>query len=326
MGSIVSNKMFFLFSFLVISSLTLNCVLAQDPEYEPDVDSPRVSEDDSHLIDSINSIASQLLPNTTDTVNRGRSGTCGTRYSRWHDKIVGGSKMSIKSAPYQCSLQSASRWTGSSTHYCGGTIIGDKYILTAAHCVKGFRASGVRVVCGTDDLKATGLAAVREVEKLIAHEKYNQDTIEYDVAIVVLKKPLDLTGRSTPTAAACLPSSKHDCTGPYTVSGYGRLSESGSQPPSLMGVEVLHISNNDCSKSYPGKIYDSMLCAGYEEGKKDACQGDSGGPLVEMRNDLTFVCGVVSWGIGCARANKPGVYTRVSYVADWIQDTMEKNP
>ena len=97
------------------------------------------------------------------------------------------------------------------------------------------------------------------------------------------------------------------------MSGWGTLTEGGNTPTILQKVEVPIVSDDDCRESYGySDVSDSMICAG-EEGR-DSCQGDSGGPMVCGG----FLCGIVSWGHGCARPDYPGVYTEVSYFVDWI--------
>jgi len=106
------------------------------------------------------------------------------------------------------------------------------------------------------------------------------------------------------------------------------IKEGGNLSDVLRDLTVPALRNEKCNKSkfYGGKITDIMLCAGFPEGKKDSCQGDSGGPLVKRKvnNDGTITdthVGVVSWGRGCARKNKPGVYARTSKRSQWIKDT-----
>ena len=112
---------------------------------------------------------------------------------------------------------------------------------------------------------------------------------------------------------------------PLEVTGWGAMSEGGEGSRMLQKVEVPHVDTAVCDaeESYKGKITAGMLCAGYAKGAKDACQGDSGGPLVWHKAGAgNFLVGVVSWGEGCARESKYGVYTRVTAYADWIDQTM----
>ena len=100
----------------------------------------------------------------------------------------------------------------------------------------------------------------------------------------------------------------------------------GSSPNNLQYVRVPAITNSQCNTAYGGSITSSMLCAGYPNvGGKDACQGDSGGPYVCNDNGNPVIAGVVSWGNGCALANFPGVYARVTTVLNWIESNMVSN-
>ena len=100
----------------------------------------------------------------------------------------------------------------------------------------------------------------------------------------------------------------------------------GSAPNNLQYVRVQKITNSQCNTSYSGAITSSMLCAGYPNvGGKDACQGDSGGPYVCNDNGKAVIAGVVSWGNGCAHADFPGVYARVTTILNWIQSNMVCN-
>merc|ERR1711953_1035624 len=112
-----------------------------------------------------------------------------------------------------------------------------------------------------------------------------------------------------------------------TVTGWGTLSEGGFSLPNILHkVTVPVVSDADCNESYSSSGYgiaDSMICAGLPEGGKDSCQGDSGGPFTCGESPETReLLGIVSWGIGCARAGYPGVYTEVSHFVEWITETM----
>ena len=145
--------------------------------------------------------------------------------------------------------------------------------------------------------------------------------MDNDYVILKLSSALTFDNDVQP---ACLPDAsfspvKQVC---YT-SGWGTLSSGGSAPDILQWVDVPIITNDDCDAAYSWyKITDSMICAAYPEGGKDACQGDSGGPLVCEVGGEAIITGVVSWGIGCADPDHPGVYSRVTHVLKWIQDQM----
>lgn len=232
--------------------------------------------------------------------------------------IVGGSTTSIQQYPWQVSLQS--RYGG---HFCGGSIIDEEWILTAAHCIESERASGVRVVAGTSQLGSGG--QVRGVSQIIAHPSYNGYRIEagYDIALLRLSSPL------TPSASvAVVPIVTGEdraagITSPGTlasVSGWGATREGGYGTSTLKAVSLPLVSTSQASQLYRLQLPDGVLAAGFVgEGGADACQGDSGGPLVVSGPRGPQLAGVVSWGYGCARANYPGLYTRVSSFESWLE-------
>ena len=148
--------------------------------------------------------------------------------------------------------------------------------------------------------------------------------MDNDYILLKLKQPLTFNSDVKP---ACLPETSFapDTTGQTCfVSGWGTLSSGGSLPKDLQYVDVAMITNSQCNSKFNGGITDSMICAGYPSGGKDACQGDSGGPLVCEKDGKSVLVGVVSWGIGCAEAQYPGVYSRVTLtsVVSWIQSNM----
>ncbi|XP_035202107.1 transmembrane protease serine 5 isoform X4 [Oxyura jamaicensis] len=163
------------------------------------------------------------------------------------------------------------------------------------------------------------------VEKVIYHPLYNGSSLDYDIALMKLRVPLNF---SDAIRAVCLPPSHRDLFQgtPCWVSGWGYTRPDQAQlTETLKEALVPLISTRRCNSScmYEGELTARMLCAGYPQGKIDACQGDSGGPLV-CQDDLTWrLVGVVSWGQGCAEPNHPGVYTNVAQLLPWIYRTTE---
>ena len=198
---------------------------------------------------------------------------------------------------------------------CGGTIIADTWVLTAAHCVGSGSPSSVRV--GLYD-RYSNEGETISVSQIIAHPNYSGSS--YDVALLKLASPVNsgYVRAKLPTSevlqAVAQPGDM------LTVSGWGALSEGGSGPDVLHEVDVPVVSTAVCNSSaaYGGQIDDTMICAGYQEGGKDSCQGDSGGPIVAAYQGEIYSIGTVSWGHGCARPNKYGVYARTSHFIDWI--------
>lgn len=144
-----------------------------------------------------------------------------------------------------------------------------------------------------------------------------------DIALVKLKAPAP--GQSVALAARAFQLSPCE---ELSLTGWGRTADKLTAPisPVLRVGKVPLVSNETCNKpdSYAGSVTEAMLCAGFDEGGVDACQGDSGGPLVFEGGREPVLVGVVSFGEGCAKKRKYGVYTRVSSFRDWIDKTMKR--
>ena len=228
-------------------------------------------------------------------------------------RIVNGVDTTIQAHPYQVSLQ-----TNSGFHFCGGSIISEDIIVTAAHCMQKYKAHEFKVRLGSTEYNKGGeLVAVKAFRN---HEGYIAATKEYDVAVIKLATPVR---QSTTVRYVKLAESTPSTGTTGVVTGWGVKCFLFCQksPEILQKVEVDIIDEEQCASSeykYGGSIKKTMLCA-YAV-KKDACQGDSGGPLV-ARNELV---GVVSWGKGCAVKGYPGVYCDIASVRSWIENTAKE--
>ena len=213
-------------------------------------------------------------------------------------QIVGGVQAVKNEAPYLVSLQ-----VGSFGHFCAGTLISSEWVLTAAHCVDG---KIDRVVVGLYSQSNLDNAEVLAPYKIYVHPEYSNDS--YDFALIRLNKP----SKFTPIKLTDVEPIK----GNATVFGWGDTSEGGSMSDIMRKVTITIVDRNTCNSkiAYNGLIDESMICAGLAKGGKDSCQGDSGGSLVFNGR----LAGVVSWGYGCARPNKYGVYSNVWIAKDWI--------
>uniref|UniRef100_A0A3P9L5Z5 Peptidase S1 domain-containing protein n=1 Tax=Oryzias latipes TaxID=8090 RepID=A0A3P9L5Z5_ORYLA len=234
-------------------------------------------------------------------------------------RIVGGQDAPAGFWPWQVSLQGSS-------HFCGGSLINNQWVLTAAHCFPSGSASGVNVVLGLQSLQGSNPNSVsRTITTLIVHPNYNSN--DNDIALLQLSSPVTFNNYITPV---CLPSTGSTFySGVNTwVTGWGNI-RSGVYLPApqiLQEVQVPIVGNRQCKCSYgASSITDNMVCAGLLEGGKDSCQGDSGGPLVIKQNNLWIQAGVVSFGKDCALPNFPGVYTRVSQYQTWINTQITSN-
>ncbi len=236
--------------------------------------------------------------------------------------IVGGTQTTIEARPWQISLQ-----TSGGSHFCGGTILGDSWVVTANHCVAGTSASSLRVVAGATNRNGSG-GQSRKVSQIIRYSGYVTPEQGKDIALLKLTTPLDLTGskaKAIPYATAATVADGRIEPGIIaTVSGWGSLSSGSSAlPANLQTVDVPIVSNTQADQAYPENITADQLGAGLIGiGGKDSCQGDSGGPLVVPDGEGGVVlAGVVSWGYGCAAPQYPGMYARVSSFASWIEQT-----
>jgi len=275
----------------------------------------------SNWINFLNNLNNQRTTTTTakpTTLPPSTDCECGVanRVSR----IVGGVATEENEYPWQIGLASGF----GRTPYCGGSIISSKTILTAAHCTRGKNPSSIYVVVGEHDLtQSDGEKYVRVCAKN-EHPSYSSSTVDYDFATLTLCE--DLTWAKD-IAPVCLPSDAGQGTKyegvASVVSGWGTLSTNGARPALLQEVTVNSLTNAACCAS-PYTAYrcsyitDRMICAA--SSGKDSCQGDSGGPMVTMDGAGYSLTGIVSWGFGCAQANAPGVYARVTNQLDWIND------
>ncbi|XP_016838732.1 trypsin-7 [Nasonia vitripennis] len=224
-------------------------------------------------------------------------------------RVVGGYETSIEQHPYQVSLRYKGR------HKCGGAIIAEDWVITAAHCLKSSNPSHLSIKAGSSTLGGRG--QVVDVHHVIRHEDYSRRESDYDIALLQLESPLALGSKIQPIELA--EAADYYSTGSKaSVTGWGVEESSGELSNYLREVSVPLISNSECSRLYgQRRITERMLCAGYVgRGGKDACQGDSGGPLVQDGK----LIGIVSWGFGCAEPNYPGVYTRVTALRSWISE------
>merc|ERR1711979_11243 len=236
------------------------------------------------------------------------------------DRIVGGANAG-SAIPWQVSLRNSA---SGSTHFCGGTILDANTVLSAAHCFHNGH-QGVVVVAGSHKRNDNTGVQTSTISKSIHNQdaKYNKANMDNDIIILKLTTALKFNKNVQP---ACLPAKTFDAPekskSMAVVSGWGTTKSGGNLPDILQYVNVPLMTNADCKKTgYEAtSIKPSMVCAGYKKGGKDSCEGDSGGPMVVQRQDGRFMLsGIISWGIGCAEENQPGVYTRISEFRDWIE-------
>ncbi|XP_044756720.1 uncharacterized protein LOC123315190 [Coccinella septempunctata] len=240
------------------------------------------------------------------------------------ERVVGGKASQPAAWPWVVSIYK------NGIFHCGGVIINEWWILTAAHCVDKYWLFYYEIQAGIlRRFSYSPMEQVRWVVAAIAHEEYDKSNLKNDIALMRLSSAVRYNRYVRPI---CLPSETTAGTdfrrGPSpgticTTVGWGATVEHGTDPDHMREVEVPVLK----SCKHPEDIEGKEICAGLFEGGKDACQGDSGGPFMcQNPNNPSqwYLAGIVSHGEGCARPDEPGVYTRVSQYMDWIADNMRE--
>ncbi|XP_048342980.1 prothrombin [Sphaerodactylus townsendi] len=257
-------------------------------------------------------------------------------------RIVKGQDAQLGSAPWQVMLFKKSP----QELLCGASLISDRWILTAAHCIfyppwdKNFTADDLVVRIGKHNRKIheRTMEKIALLDKIIIHPKYNwRENLDRDIALLRLRKPVPFSDYIQPI---CLPTKETVQSLLLTgykgrVTGWGNLfetwgSSSNALPTYLQLVNLPIVDRDTCKASTKIKITDNMFCAGYspDDSKRgDACEGDSGGPFT-MKNpqdNRWYQVGIVSWGEGCDRDGKYGFYTHVFRLKKWMKKIVDKH-
>ncbi|XP_078355036.1 uncharacterized protein LOC144639618, partial [Oculina patagonica] len=243
--------------------------------------------------------------------------SCGSRPSS--SRIVGGTVAPVNSWPWQAMLRDSS-----GRQFCGGSLIDPLWVVTATHCIYGKSPSSVKVMLGAHyrSYGTVGTEQSFDVVKIIQHEQYNiPNSWSNDIALLQLSKPAKI-GKGV--GLVCLSDNRYqlpfdDLNKTCWISGWGTLSYYGVTPNELQQVDIPLVSKQRCNASYPGKIDNSMICVGKDQGGVGGCHGDSGGPLVCEFGGKWYLEGATSWGgLPCAAPAKYTVFANIRYLKSWI--------
>ncbi|XP_043063745.1 trypsin alpha-3 [Drosophila ficusphila] len=230
-------------------------------------------------------------------------------------RIVGGVETSIDQVPYLVYIRQ------SGFFICGGSLISTSVVLSAAHCVHGSQPEKFTIHAGASRLNEDA-PVIRSVAMFHTSPSYSSTNFDMDVALLLLQEPVSLIPGKVATITPCRNSPEANAYA--RISGWGVTRENNRDPAEQVRTAMVRVlSSTECQLSYgvAAQLTDSMLCAAVR-GLRDSCSGDSGGPLVYRGQ----VCGIVSWGFGCASPLFPGVYTNVASrrVHDFIENTLIK--
>ncbi|KAG9351358.1 hypothetical protein JZ751_022606, partial [Albula glossodonta] len=234
-------------------------------------------------------------------------------------RIVGGNEVTPGEIPWQVALIYKRTLIG----FCGGSILSEQWVITAAHCLTGLTVDSVFIRVGEHNVHIKeGTESDYEIAEWHLHPLYNSshNMYNHDIALLRMEKPIVFSDYVVPICLGpkeftenLLQTSSHS-----VVSGWGRIRFEGAESPVLQKVEVPYVDRKDCKDSSSERITRFMFCAGYATERKDSCQGDSGGPHTSQQGNTWFLTGIVSWGEKCAKEDKYGIYTRVSRYFQWL--------
>ncbi|XP_052859812.1 chymotrypsin-1-like [Anopheles cruzii] len=228
-------------------------------------------------------------------------------------RIVNGTDAIIEDYPFMISLRSSS-----GGHSCGGSILSDRWILTAGHCVGPTTPDTQTVQVGRTNISRTVDDSVYSIELVVIHPEYEpRDSHMNDIALLKLTQRLRFSDRVQPVR---LPRSFMEVASSsdlaVTLIGWGLNATYGYAPTTLQQVDYYIVPNAECDGFHSSTIYPSQICAAIPEGGKGQCSGDSGGPLLYHGVQV----GIVSWSIKpCTIAPYPGVLTKVSHYIGFIR-------
>ncbi|XP_051883967.1 chymotrypsin B-like [Pristis pectinata] len=231
-------------------------------------------------------------------------------------RIVNGEDAVAGSWPWQVSMQQTNGF-----HFCGGSLINENWVVTAAHCSVSTRH--LVVVGEYNKCSQDAKAQFIPVAKAITHPRWNPKTINNDITLVKLSSPVSFNSYISPVCLA----SAYESFSPgklCVTTGWGLTRPNAFGTPCILQQTSLPLlSNRQCEQYWGNMISDVMICAGASGAS--SCMGDSGGPLICQEGGAWYLTGIVSWGSSRCSPSIPGVYARVSELRSWIDQTLANN-
>ncbi|KAG5281703.1 hypothetical protein AALO_G00047860 [Alosa alosa] len=236
------------------------------------------------------------------------------------ERIVGGNEATRGAIPWQVAIINKA----TSTVFCGGSLLSDVWVVTAAHCITKSKGPFFSRLGEHDKRKNEKSERDHEVDDVILNPHYDakKSLYNHDIALLHLQTPVIFSDYIIPICLGTNGFTEFLLRNAATslVSGWGQVRFGGRDSPTLQKVQVPYVDRTECKRSSSDHVSNFMFCAGYDTLEKDACLGDSGGPHASMYKDTWFLTGIVSWGEECAKEGKYGIYTRISKYFQWISD------
>jgi len=263
-------------------------------------------------------LSAVALAATAQTVN---PQGCGKRphMSVEHDKVVGGHAAKAGDWGWMTGMRRNGGFI------CGGSVINNWWLITAAHCVFGNQNPSVYIldVGGHDRLNAETWVISKRVQRIFIHNQYSSATLRHDIALMKFDTQLAIDNYYI--VPVCIPDQSEDWQSKHGwATGWGTLFSGGSVSRYLMQVHMIHLTNDRCKQRFGTSVDTAMQMCGGEVGQGiDTCQGDSGGPYVfQGQSQNWYLIGITSWGYGCGDG---GVYTKVAYYKNWVEGILAAN-